>query len=378
MSKIDHISNSMINTYVECPHKFKLMYIDKLGKNEDIPSFFKLGTLVHGILEKYYSNEELFNDDDGAKKALDMYVEEMGINVPYDIYEEAIDMATAYITNNEKIKPDAVELEINEMFDGVNVPVIGYIDKITVNDDYVHIVDYKTSNMIYSNADLDKNLQWVFYAVFALKHFERDIYFTFDFVRHDSKITLYVRYNGNAEGVMPIVREYTVEDVNDRWDYIKHTYRSMVREGAKYDARMGTQCVYCPVKRWCDTFINSNADNVYDGDNIDKMIEEYNRLNAIEKGAKAEREKLGKKILTMMDAGVKSDEYDVRVTSRKNKVRPVKLILEKLPVDELINVVSIKESGLKKLPEDILKEIEEKTIIYNGKPYISKIVKRGD
>ena len=66
-------SYSQINTFSNCPQKYKLIYIDKIKKPHDSIEAF-LGKVVHEVLEWIYKEKnELFNLGFNRKKYTEIW-----------------------------------------------------------------------------------------------------------------------------------------------------------------------------------------------------------------------------------------------------------------------------------------------------------------
>jgi hypothetical protein len=175
------ISYSRINTYLFCSYKYKLIYLDNLHipLNADIT----FGHIVHKALESFHggrrqSCETLFECYDEAWKN-DGFAYPQQI---FEYYKRGQQILKNYYKSFCKLKSKVLYVE--KAFD-TNIGkyrFIGIIDRIDkYPDGSYEIIDYKTHMRIWSQEDVDKDLQLSFY-VYACKN-------VFNF--YPSKISVY-------------------------------------------------------------------------------------------------------------------------------------------------------------------------------------------
>ena len=187
------ISYSQYNQWVTCPHKWKLNYIDDLGKYTDsIHTLF--GTSMHEVLQTYLT--VMYNDTIKMADALpldEMLLHRMKTNYTQimernggEVFCEQEDMEEFYshgmtILEWFKKKRNMYFSKKNYELVGIEVPIeyelpnkikfIGYMDVVlhdTFRDRY-KIIDIKTSTMgwnKYMKADKNKTDQLLLYKQF--------------------------------------------------------------------------------------------------------------------------------------------------------------------------------------------------------------------
>ena len=180
MNKKKHLSYSQINTFNNCPQKYKIIYIDKIKNNhESIEGF--LGKVVHEVLEWIY------------KEKLDYYIwdniEDKYLEIWNNRWHDCIFLAIIkrqyskeyfkrlgleyirnYYNNNggPNIKHDEVfgiEMPIEIVIGAYNFK--GIIDRIDIKNDCINIHDYKTGRPK-TEKQLLTDLQLIIYLL-ALK-----------------------------------------------------------------------------------------------------------------------------------------------------------------------------------------------------------------
>ena len=186
MNKKKHLSYSQINTFNNCPQKYKIIYIDKIKNNyESIEGF--LGKVVHETLEWIY------------KEKLDYYIwdniEDKYIEIWNNRWHNKIFLATMKMQySKEYFKRLGLEYLRNyyknnggphikhNSVSGIEVPVEvkigpynfkGIVDRIDIEDNCINIHDYKTGKPK-TEKQLLTDFQLVIYLL-ALKENMNDI-----------------------------------------------------------------------------------------------------------------------------------------------------------------------------------------------------------
>lgn len=163
-------SYSRIDTYEMCPSKYFFSYIKKE------PRLFGeaavLGNIVHSVLEDSVSDtvplslEVMQQRYEASRGSYDPnnQISESLVQVGNIILEEFYD------ANQNKIF-DVYEKELGFNFVIGNYSIIGYIDRVDVTGNEVHIVDYKTGKREVAQKDVATNLQLGIYALAASQIF---------------------------------------------------------------------------------------------------------------------------------------------------------------------------------------------------------------
>lgn len=155
MSKIQNISFSAIKEWVACPHRFKLLYVDRVQKfpgNE----FTTFGSAIHSVLEERI-NKEKTNDfweeefdkkllekiktayQDGAKKFDKNLISEFRKQGKLLIHE----VIPALKDHFGEFEVIGIETQLYEdIEDGFKFK--GFIDLVIKSNDKIHIIDYKS------------------------------------------------------------------------------------------------------------------------------------------------------------------------------------------------------------------------------------------
>lgn len=168
----EYLSPSSINTFIQCPLKFKFSRID--GLREPPTEATLLGNFVHDILESLYkkpASERTLNtarllaravwDADYAEPVTNL----IGPHKVNDFRWRAWFCVENLwqLENPEDVEFAGIEREVKAAIDGVNIR--GFIDRFTKDDDgQIVISDYKTGKVPGPGYENDKFLQLFIYA----------------------------------------------------------------------------------------------------------------------------------------------------------------------------------------------------------------------
>lgn len=173
---MDHLSCSQINLYLQCPLKYKFLYIDNLPKPFR-SSGLVFGSAIHAALAWLHKNR--MNGDNASLEMLfkvfdaDWYAQKLDTNIRYKNGESdtklnvlAKEILSLYFKQSYK-KPIAAEvhftLPIVNLSTGetLEINLEGYIDLIEVDDT---IVEFKTSAQSMNQNDAKNNIQLTAYS----------------------------------------------------------------------------------------------------------------------------------------------------------------------------------------------------------------------
>jgi len=158
------ISYSRINTYLFCPHKYKLIYLENkyIPLNGDIA----FGNSVHKTLDYFY--KQAIYTYEALIDSLNFCWESSGYETNQDVY-------ISYLRANEVLKnfwdtfgkniPKKIYTEHNFKAEIGKYPFIGIIDRIDEYDDGSReLVDYKTHKVMWTQEKIDNDLQLSLYC----------------------------------------------------------------------------------------------------------------------------------------------------------------------------------------------------------------------
>lgn len=163
---LSEFSYSRIDTYEMCAAKYFYSYIKKEPRRFNSPAV--LGNIVHEVLEntispdKTLSLSEMKEEYEKSKSHFDPTgaISQDLISVGNEIIDEFYDL-------NQETVFNVYGKEVGFNFVIGNYSIIGFIDRIDVDGDHVHIVDYKTGKREVALKDVPTNLQLGIYALAA-------------------------------------------------------------------------------------------------------------------------------------------------------------------------------------------------------------------
>ena len=138
------ISYSRINTYMFCPQKYKMVYLDNkyIPLNADI----SFGLSIHKILEHYYKSSVYTYES--MIDCFNLYWDSSGYETPQDVYIyylRAQKLLKDFWDNYGKNKPKNILTEKRFEANIGQYQFIGIIDRIDESEDGTQeLVDYKT------------------------------------------------------------------------------------------------------------------------------------------------------------------------------------------------------------------------------------------
>lgn len=170
------LSASSINTYIDCPLKFYLSYIEKIKKSEKVledldASIF--GTIYHEVMQNIYTKyegkeitKEIIDKILSDKRAIETLVKNSFFKNYYKNDKSQQLAGKLYLRSQVVIKMVERTLEIDkgrapfimlknelkidtiyELSNGQEVRIRGFIDRLDFKDDIINIIDYKSGSV---------------------------------------------------------------------------------------------------------------------------------------------------------------------------------------------------------------------------------------
>ena len=159
-----NLSASSIETYQQCPLKYRLSNIDKIPQISSKPTF-TFGNIIHRVLEKFHEpNTEL--SENRLLELLEKNWESLGFDYATqesDFKRQGREILINYFKHLQEHPVNVIEREFQFSFDIVDITINGKIDRIEHGEKGVIVTDYKTSKR--SNK-AKKSLQLAIYAMF--------------------------------------------------------------------------------------------------------------------------------------------------------------------------------------------------------------------
>ncbi|MCX7940279.1 MAG: PD-(D/E)XK nuclease family protein [Endomicrobia bacterium] len=165
------LSYSKMSMYIQCPRRYRLCYIDRLGVKPQ--GFFSIGSTIHNTLELFYKIKPKKRKEPSIDELFRLY-DQCWISAGYsskqeeqEYYQNGKKWLTSYYEKfvKEQYLPAYMTEEYFELPIGKgNHVMIGYIDRVQNNPDGTfEILDYKTDPKVRTQEEVDKDLQLTIY-----------------------------------------------------------------------------------------------------------------------------------------------------------------------------------------------------------------------
>ncbi|MEE9574215.1 MAG: ATP-dependent DNA helicase [Candidatus Neomarinimicrobiota bacterium] len=159
-----NLSASSIETYEQCPLKYRLSNIDKIPQVSSKPQM-TFGNIVHRVLEQFHhpNNEQT---QERIIKLLDANWESLGFNYEAqeaDFKRQGVELLIKYCDHLSKNPVHVVEREFQFSFKIEDIIINGKIDRIDKSKKGYNVIDYKTSKQA---TKANKNIQLAIYSMY--------------------------------------------------------------------------------------------------------------------------------------------------------------------------------------------------------------------
>ena len=140
------LSASAVETYLECPLKYRFKQIDKIPESASRPQL-TFGNIIHKVLERFHGSEGDITED----QILHILDEEWKsgeftyMQREEKLKEQAVEMLKRYVDNTKQEPPSVLDTELKFSFDLDGIRIVGMIDRIDNSSNGNKVVDYKTS-----------------------------------------------------------------------------------------------------------------------------------------------------------------------------------------------------------------------------------------
>lgn len=286
------LSYSALDTFQNCPAKFKFQQIDKIKTPKSKEAIF--GTAVHSALKMMHEPNRLPHSSE--EELLQFFTQNWN-NEPYEneneemaFFHQGIKILKNYYIKNQPVNFDIVDLETRfeaplQSADETHI-ITGQIDRIDkIENNQFEIIDYKTSRKMPSQQSVDENLQLSIYHLGIINRWpslkNNPVKLSLYFLKHGEKLSTYRAEND--------IRPFQEKLINI-FDKIK----ICLKEG-KFEPRPNPLCDWCNYQNVCPFFkhkylINQQgAEATIDDKQIAILINEFLEL-------KNKNEELNKRI----------------------------------------------------------------------------------
>ena len=368
-------SYSALDTYTQCPQKYKFQEIDRIVAPKSKEAVF--GTLVHDALKFMFDKSPLYPTLDQVLEYFRSSCEAKRTvwtsETEYDAWrDEGARMLKNFYSENAPWNFSVVDLEskfevlIRDEARGETHVLAGKIDRIDkLNDGTYEIIDYKTARKLPPQEKVDNDLQLSIYHLGLQKKWPS--------VRPDQiKLSLYFLKHGEKLSTSRNAAE-TASTKNGVLSTINEI-REKLDSNERFEPNPSPLCDWCAYKPICPAWRHLYRQNNQQltTDNIQPVLKEYFELVKSKDAAEDKMAELKQKIREYMeregydrvfgDNGVISRSAQKRYSYDFEKVRA---ILE--PIGRWQDILEADDGKLKlvlkELPADLQAKIEEAKIL---------------
>jgi putative RecB family exonuclease len=256
-------SHSKLNTFEQCPLKFKHKYIDKIISDiESIESH--LGKVVHNTLEWLYKKvkdkiptiDEVITHyattwEEKYKPTIVIVKKELTAK---EYFNKGVEFLVNYYTKNYPFKDNTLEIEkkilINLDEEG-KYNLQGFIDRLSHNSETgeYEIHDYKTANNLPSKEKIDNDRQLALYSI-AIK----------ELFGQDKKICLVWHYLAHNKKICS-------KRTNEQLEQLKKDTLALIEKieaTTEFPANKTTLCNWCEYNSTCSEFSKNKELDIWD------------------------------------------------------------------------------------------------------------------
>lgn len=167
------ISYSALETFEQCPQKYKFQEIDRIKAPKSREALF--GTAVHGALQYMFSKDPIFPTlEEVLAHFRDTFDQKK--QIPEEDRKRYLEVGERMVASFYKANPpwnftiidleSRFEVTLVDTLHGKTHVLVGKIDRIDkLNDGTYEIIDYKTSRKLPSQEAVDQNLQLTIYQL---------------------------------------------------------------------------------------------------------------------------------------------------------------------------------------------------------------------
>lgn len=345
--KNQYLSVSRLKKFEQCPKAFEFHYVKGLRSTETTVAL-AFGTLLHEVLEHLFRwvIEEEYMGELPEELAVTLYRTAWNRSglTGVEIYQEGLDLIRKYVRRHKPVNHfDILGVEVPFALQLEEFRVEGRIDRIDrIDDTSIEVIDFKSNRMLFTRDEVDMDLQMSVYALAVKQLFPwaKSLRFTFDMLRHDTRLTTY----------------RTEDQLSAAKDYVVALGRQS--EAGKYPAKLNGNCGYCDHRSKCAEYqsaVSTKVEMFATGDDLEKIAELRERVALVAKLAYAKQRDLDAIIKSHLE---RAGELTLagttfRLTPTESYEYPVERTLDKLvqltgkPRQELMqSVVTISSKRL--------------------------------
>jgi RecB family exonuclease len=274
------ISYSALDTFKQCPLKYKYQVVDKIKVPKTKEAVF--GSVLHETLEWFHKQtpvsptlDELLNFLKSIWPAKDNSVFFEDEDMIY--FSEAIKILKNYYENYLKIKDNFTVLGTETRFEILlenpqnkeeKCLLVGIIDRIDKTKDGIEVIDYKTAKKLPSQEDIHNSMQMSLYCLGIMNRWPQfvekgieNIKLTLYYLKHQETISTY-----RTQEQLNKVQEHV-------WKQLKEI------EISKFEPLPSVLCDWCGYKKICPMWKHLYKEEFsIDDEQVKKIVNEFLNL----------------------------------------------------------------------------------------------------
>jgi RecB family exonuclease len=275
-------SNSKINTYQQCPRKFKLQYIDKIPIPKGAQNVEALmGSCVHNALRELYQKvsdgiqlsladmQSFFTKQWTESIQEEIVIPKKGLTLEH-FENNGLDMLKKYFDHYSPFDgPQTIALEKKVQFPLDEYEVTGYIDRLSIRDGNIfEIHDYKTSSTFPTIADVENDSQLSLYQIGLSSLYPKvnQVVLIWHFLKFDQEVTT-TRTTEELETIKQCTLSWIRKILHDPY----------------YPPNESPLCNWCLYEEFCPAKTHSTNILTYKSADLDtgvQIVDEYAKIQS--------------------------------------------------------------------------------------------------
>lgn len=268
------ISYSALDTFKQCPLKYKFQVIDKIKAPKTKEAIF--GSVLHEALEWFHKQTPVFPTSDELLNFLKINWRSDIFTPEEDMiyFSEAIKILKNYYENYLKIKDNFSVLGTETRFEVLlenpqnkeeKCLLTGIIDRIDKTKDGIEVIDYKTTKKLPSQEDIHNSTQMSLYCLGVINRWPKFKESGIEKI----KLTLY--YLKHQE---TISTHRTQEQLNKIQEHVWQKLKEI--ETSKFEPLPSALCDWCGYKKICPMWKHLYKEQFsIDDEQAKKIVNEY-------------------------------------------------------------------------------------------------------
>lgn len=213
-------SFSRLNSFYKCKRSWYYTYIMKAPSKDNF--FSQYGTFVHSIFEKYNKDElEIFElKDYYVENFYNFITESAPPNKYVDLKESYFEKGYNFFSNfngfNDKTVGAEVSFEINFNFNSINRKIVGFIDRVSVDENGLVVTDYKSKSKFKNKKELKEYARQLYIYSIAVKE---------KYGKYPYKM-IFNQFNEGKE----VEIKFNKEDLDETIQWVEETLKNIYEE----------------------------------------------------------------------------------------------------------------------------------------------------